>query len=63
VLLTGENAHTARAIEVGIDDVIAEVLPADKAAMVHHLQGERPTVAMVREGGPSHTLLGCDRNE
>ena len=36
VLLTGDNAATARAVaaEVGIDEVIAEVLPADKAAVV-----------------------------
>src|SRR5207249_1706233 len=38
VLLTGDNAHTAStlAAEVGIDEVIPEVLPADKAA-VHGL--------------------------
>jgi len=52
VLLTGDNAHTARAVaaEVGIDEVIADVLPADKAAVVRHLQNEGRTVAMVGDG-------------
>ncbi len=52
VLLTGDNAHTARAVaaEVGIDDVIAEVLPAEKAAVVRRLQDEGRTVAMVGDG-------------
>jgi Cu+-exporting ATPase len=52
VLLTGDNAHTARAVaaEVAIDDVIAEVLPADKAAVVRRLQEEGRTVAMVGDG-------------
>jgi Cu+-exporting ATPase len=52
VLLTGDNAHTARAVagEVGIDEVIAEVLPADKADVVRRLQGEGRTVAMVGDG-------------
>jgi Cu+-exporting ATPase len=52
VLLTGDNTHTARAVaaEVAIDDVIAEVLPADKAAVVRRLQEEGRTVAMVGDG-------------
>jgi Cu+-exporting ATPase len=52
VLLTGDNNDTARAVaaEVGIDDVIAEVLPADKAAVVRRLQEEGRTVAMVGDG-------------
>jgi Cu+-exporting ATPase len=52
VLLTGDNAQTARAVAaaVGIDDVIAEVLPADKAAVVRRLQEEGWTVAMVGDG-------------
>jgi Cu+-exporting ATPase len=52
VLLTGDNAHTASTVaaEVGIDDVIAEVLPADKAAVVRRLQAEGRTVAMVGDG-------------
>ncbi|WP_183345460.1 heavy metal translocating P-type ATPase [Conexibacter arvalis] len=54
VLLTGDNAATARAVgaEVGIapDDVIAEVLPSEKAAVVARLQGEGRVVAMVGDG-------------
>jgi len=52
VLLTGDNQTTARAVaaEVGIDEVIAEVLPADKAAVVARLQSEGRVVAMVGDG-------------
>jgi P-type Cu+ transporter len=52
VLLTGDNARTASSVaaEVGIDDVIADVLPADKAAVVRRLQDEGRTVAMVGDG-------------
>ena len=52
VLLTGDNATTARAVaaEVGIDEVIAEVLPADKADVVRRLQAEGRVVAMVGDG-------------
>ncbi|HEX6152326.1 MAG TPA: HAD-IC family P-type ATPase, partial [Solirubrobacterales bacterium] len=52
VLLTGDNEATARAVaaEVGIDEVIAEVLPAEKAAVVERLQSEGRTVAMVGDG-------------
>jgi Cu+-exporting ATPase len=52
VLLTGDNEQTARAVaaEVGIDDVIADVLPADKAAVVSRLQDEGAVVAMVGDG-------------
>jgi Cu+-exporting ATPase len=52
VLLTGDNETTARAVaaEVGIDEVIAEVLPADKAAVVRRLQDEGHVVAMVGDG-------------
>ncbi|QEC46459.1 copper-translocating P-type ATPase [Baekduia soli] len=52
VLLTGDNAATARAVaaEVGIDEVIAEVLPADKAAVIRRLQDEGRVVAMVGDG-------------
>jgi P-type Cu+ transporter len=52
VLLTGDNEATARAVarEVGVDKVIAEVLPAGKAAVVERLQAEGRGVAMVGDG-------------
>jgi P-type Cu+ transporter len=52
VLLTGDNERTARAVaeEVGIDEVIAEVLPSDKAGVVRRLQAEGRVVAMVGDG-------------
>jgi Cu+-exporting ATPase len=54
VLLTGDNRAVAEGVarEVGIDaaDVIAEVLPEDKVAVVRRLQGEGRRVAMVGDG-------------
>ena len=52
VLLTGDNEATARivAAEVGIDDVRAEVMPADKVAVVEQLQADGRVVAMVGDG-------------
>jgi Cu+-exporting ATPase len=54
ILLTGDNAATAHAVaaEVGIDeaDVIAGVLPSEKAAAVSALQADGRVVAMVGDG-------------
>ncbi|MEU5805683.1 heavy metal translocating P-type ATPase [Streptomyces sp. NPDC047718] len=52
VLLTGDNRPVAETVarEVGIDEVIAEVLPQDKADVVRRLQAEGRTVAMVGDG-------------
>ena len=51
-LLTGDNRATAAAVgaEVGIDEVMAEVLPADKEAAVADLQARGRRVAMVGDG-------------
>ncbi len=52
ILLTGDNARAARAVatEVGIDEVVAEVLPEDKVAVVRDLQEHGRVVAMVGDG-------------
>ncbi|MEU8080330.1 heavy metal translocating P-type ATPase [Catellatospora citrea] len=52
VLLTGDNATVAAAIadEVGIEQVVAEVMPADKVEVVKRLQAEGRVVAMVGDG-------------
>lgn len=52
VMLTGDNERTAQKIaaEVGIDDVIAEVLPEQKAQQIEKLQQQGKRVAMVGDG-------------
>jgi Cu+-exporting ATPase len=52
VLLTGDNETAARAVaaEVGVDEVIAEVLPAGKVDVIKRLQDEGRVVAMVGDG-------------
>ncbi|OOZ43732.1 heavy metal translocating P-type ATPase [Solemya velum gill symbiont] len=52
IMLTGDNQRTAQAIaaNVGIDKVIADVLPADKAAVISDLQSKGEIVAMVGDG-------------
>ncbi|MGW5619942.1 heavy metal translocating P-type ATPase [Streptomyces olivaceus] len=52
VLLTGDNRRVAESVAaaVGIDEVIAEVLPEEKVAVVERLRSEGRTVAMVGDG-------------
>ncbi|MEW1546039.1 heavy metal translocating P-type ATPase [Streptomyces tsukubensis] len=52
ILLTGDNEAVAKAVaaEVGIDEVIAEVMPEDKVDVVKRLQAEGRSVAMVGDG-------------
>jgi Cu+-exporting ATPase len=52
VMLTGDGKTTAEAVgrELGIDEVVAEVFPEDKAAIVRKLKGEGRVVAMAGDG-------------
>lgn len=52
VMITGDSKTTAEAVakKLGIDEVLAEVLPDQKAAMVKRLQGEGRIVAMAGDG-------------
>ena len=52
VLLTGDNPRAAATVarQVGIDDVVADVLPADKAEAVRRLQADGHVVVMVGDG-------------
>ncbi|MFC9945115.1 heavy metal translocating P-type ATPase [Streptomyces pratensis] len=52
ILLTGDNKAVAESVaaQVGIDEVIAEVMPQDKADVVRQLQAEGRSVAMVGDG-------------
>lgn len=52
IMLTGDNERTAKAVakQVGIDTVIAQVLPEEKAGKIKELQAEGKKVAMVGDG-------------
>src|SRR3546814_2068907 len=57
IMLTGDNAGSANAVakQLGIDEVIANVLPEGKADAVASLRGEDRTVAMVGDRSEEHT--------
>ncbi|MCM4078155.1 heavy metal translocating P-type ATPase [Paractinoplanes hotanensis] len=59
IMLTGDNETVARAVaaEAGIDEVIAEVLPADKVDVVKRLQAEGKVVAAAGDGVNDAAML------
>ena len=59
VMLTGDQRSTAEAVarQLGIDDVIADVLPEDKASHIRRLQHDEAKVAMVGDGVNDATAL------
>jgi P-type E1-E2 ATPase len=63
VLLTGDNAATARAVGTcaGIDEVLSEALPADKARVITDLQAAGRSVAMVGDGVNDGPALAAAR--
>ena len=63
IMLTGDNKRTALAVqeELGLDEVIAEVMPQDKDKIVQNLQSEGKKVAMVGDGiNDSPALMRAD---
>jgi Cu+-exporting ATPase len=63
VLLTGDNAATARAVAkaAGLDEVLSEALPADKARFVRELESQGRSVAMVGDGVNDGPALAAAR--
>ncbi len=61
ILLTGDNEATAHAVgaAIGIGDVVAGALPADKFALIRRLQSEGHAVAMVGDGVNDGPALVC----
>jgi len=59
ILLTGDNERAARTIgaEFGIEEIVAEVLPADKVEVVRRLQSQGRVVAMVGDGANDAAAL------
>jgi len=63
VLLTGDNAATARAVgaAVGIDEIVSEALPAAKAQVISELENQGRSVAMVGDGVNDGPALAAAR--